>query len=38
MALAGGDKPLNAYGDIISQLQHLSYALKTFKNELTKCP
>lgn len=36
--LAPGDKPLNAYGNIITQLQHLSYSLTTFINELTKLP
>jgi hypothetical protein len=30
-----GDVPLNAFGDIISQLEHLSYALRSFEAELT---
>ncbi|MCB1700933.1 MAG: hypothetical protein KDI14_08855 [Halioglobus sp.] len=38
MALAPGDKPLNAYGDIITQLQHLSYGLKTFRRVLKAVP
>jgi hypothetical protein len=33
-----GDKPLNAWGDLISQLDHLSYVLQTFKDELIAPP
>ena len=35
---AAGDVPLNAYGDIISQLEHLSYALRSFEDELKQVP
>ena len=29
-----GDKPLNAYGDLQSQLEHLEYVLRAFEDEL----
>ena len=33
-----GDVPLNAFGDIIAQLEHLSYALRSFVDELKQVP
>jgi hypothetical protein len=35
---AASDKPLNAWGDIITQLEHLSYAIRSFMDELTAPP
>jgi hypothetical protein len=28
------DKPLNAYGDLLSQLEHLRYVFRAFRNKL----
>ena len=33
-----GDKPLNAWGDVVSQLEHLAYAIRTYIDELTASP
>jgi hypothetical protein len=33
-----GDKPLNAWGDLISQLEHLAYAIRTYLDELSAAP
>jgi hypothetical protein len=30
-----GDLPLNAWGDLVTQLQHLSYAIRTYIDELS---
>ena len=32
------DKPLNAWGDLISQLEHLDYAIRTYIDELSASP